>query len=50
MSAFHAKQQFEDNRLHFADTPEKQNLYNGLTNIAIELNRSAWPSIAWSSG
>ena len=39
MSAEAAKRQFEDNLRNFADTPEKQNLYNGLGNIAIELQR-----------
>lgn len=37
MSAYHAKRQFEDNLRNFTDTPEKQNLYNGLGNIAAEL-------------
>ena len=32
-----SQKQFEDNRLHFSDTPEKQNLYNALANIATEL-------------
>lgn len=39
MSAYNARRQFEDNVQHFSDTPEKQNLYKGLTNLAIELER-----------
>jgi hypothetical protein len=39
MSAFDAQRQFEDNLKNYADSPEKQNLNNGLGNIAIELQR-----------
>jgi hypothetical protein len=39
VTAYDAQHQFEDNLAHYADTPEKQNLYNGLGNMAIELQR-----------
>lgn len=37
MSAEAALRQFEDNLRNYADTPEKHNLYNGLGNLALEL-------------
>ena len=39
MSAYDALRQFDDNTTNYADTPEKENLYKGLSNMAAELQR-----------
>lgn len=39
MSAYAAQKQFEDNLANYVQTPEQQNLYNGLGNLATELQR-----------